>query len=105
MGIARIIALDLGKFKTVACVVDAAADRSHVFELQRSPVHQHFEVAAPHAPREVEDDHRVIAAGPDRHFSTVVGHVDAGQILRRCPDDSCIRVGGRCTSGENGDGE
>jgi transposase len=37
MGIRRIIALDLGKFKTVACVMNAA-DRSHVFEtIEMSP--------------------------------------------------------------------
>jgi hypothetical protein len=31
MGTHRIIALDLGKFKTVACVMNTA-DRGHVFE-------------------------------------------------------------------------
>ena len=37
MGLARIIALDLGKFKTVACVMNAV-DRSHVFEtIEMSP--------------------------------------------------------------------
>ena len=37
MGIHRIIALDLGKFKTVACVMNAA-DRGHVFEtIEMSP--------------------------------------------------------------------
>ena len=41
MGMRRIIALDLGKFKTVACVMDAA-DRSHVFEtIEMSPAAVH----------------------------------------------------------------
>jgi len=38
---ARIIALDLGKFKTVACVMNAV-DRSHVFEtIEMSPTAVH----------------------------------------------------------------
>jgi transposase len=41
MGLARIIALDLGKFKTVACVMNAI-DRSHVFEtIEMSPTAVH----------------------------------------------------------------
>jgi hypothetical protein len=41
MGSRRIIALDLGKFKTVACVMDAL-DRSHVFEtIEMSPASVH----------------------------------------------------------------
>ncbi len=41
MGMRRIIALDLGKFKTVACVMNAA-DRSHVFEtIEMSPATVH----------------------------------------------------------------
>ena len=41
MGIRRIIALDLGKFKTVACVMETA-DRSHVFEtIEMSPAAVH----------------------------------------------------------------
>ena len=48
MSIARIIALDLGKFKTVACVMNAA-DRSHVFEtIEMSPPAVH-DVLARHA--------------------------------------------------------
>src|SRR3954468_23018035 len=57
MGIRRIIALDLGKFKTVACVMNAA-DRGHVFEtIEMSPpaVHEllarHGATAAPHDTR------------------------------------------------------
>ncbi len=41
MSMARIIALDLGKFKTVACVMNAL-DRSHVFEtIEMSPTAVH----------------------------------------------------------------
>jgi len=41
MGMRRIIALDLGKFKTVACVMNAV-DRSHVFEtIEMSPTAVH----------------------------------------------------------------
>jgi transposase len=41
MGMTRIIALDLGKFNTVACVVNAV-DRSHVFEtIEMSPTAVH----------------------------------------------------------------
>jgi len=41
MGLHRIIALDLGKFKTVACVMNAV-DRSHVFEtIEMSPAAVH----------------------------------------------------------------
>ena len=41
MSISRIIALDLGKFKTVACVMNAL-DRSHVFEtIEMSPTAVH----------------------------------------------------------------
>ncbi len=41
MGTHRIIALDLGKFKTVACVMNAV-DRSHVFEtIEMSPAAVH----------------------------------------------------------------
>ena len=48
MGVRRIIALDLGKFKTVACVMDAA-DRSHVFEtVEMSPAAVH-DLLARHA--------------------------------------------------------
>jgi transposase len=48
MGLRRIIALDLGKFKTVACVMDAA-DRSHVFEtIEMSPTAVH-DLLARHA--------------------------------------------------------
>jgi len=48
MGYASIIALDLGKFKTVACVMDAA-DRSHVFEtIEMSPATLH-DLLARHA--------------------------------------------------------
>src|SRR3954467_14988223 len=48
MGMGRIIALDLGKFKTVACVMDAL-DRSHVFEtIEMSPASVH-ELLARHA--------------------------------------------------------
>ena len=48
MGIARIIALDLGKFKTVACVMDALT-RSHAFEtIEMSPAAVH-ELLARHA--------------------------------------------------------
>ena len=48
MGYAKIIALDLGKFKTVACVMNAA-DRSHVFEtIEMSPASVH-ELLARHA--------------------------------------------------------
>jgi len=44
----RIIALDLGKFKTVACVMNVA-DRSHVFEtIEMSPAAMH-ELLARHA--------------------------------------------------------
>ncbi len=48
MGMRRIIALDLGKFKTVACVMNAA-DRSHVFEtIEMSPAAVH-DLLARHA--------------------------------------------------------
>ena len=48
MGLRRIIALDLGKFKTVACVMDAL-DRSHVFEtIEMSPAAVH-DLLARHA--------------------------------------------------------
>ncbi len=48
MSIRRIIALDLGKFKTVACIMDTA-DRSHVFEtIAMSPTAVH-ELLARHA--------------------------------------------------------
>jgi transposase len=48
MGMRRIIALDLGKFKTVACVMDAA-DRSHAFEtIEMSPAAVH-DLLARHA--------------------------------------------------------
>ncbi len=48
MSMARIIALDLGKFKTVACVMNAL-DRSHVFEtIEMSPTAVH-ELLARHA--------------------------------------------------------
>jgi transposase len=48
MGIARIIALDLGKFKTVACVMNAV-DRTHVFEtIEMSPSAVH-DLLARHA--------------------------------------------------------
>ena len=48
MGFASIIALDLGKFKTVACVMNAA-DRSHVFEtIEMSPATLH-DLLARHA--------------------------------------------------------
>jgi len=48
MGLARIIALDLGKFKTVACVRNAV-DRSHVFEtIEMSPAAVH-DLLARHA--------------------------------------------------------
>jgi transposase len=41
MGFAKIIALDLGKFKTVACVMNAV-DRAHVFEtIEMSPTAVH----------------------------------------------------------------
>ena len=54
MGIARIIALDLGKFKTVACVMDAA-DRSHVFEtIEMSPAAVH-DLLARHAADDPRD--------------------------------------------------
>ena len=37
MGFAKIIALDLGKFKTVACVMDVST-RAHAFEtIEMSP--------------------------------------------------------------------
>jgi transposase len=53
MGLRRIIALDLGKFKTVACVMNAA-DRTHVFEtIEMSPQAVH-ELLARHA---TEDRH------------------------------------------------
>ena len=58
MGSARIIALDLGKFKTVACVMDAA-DRSHVFEtIEMSPAAVH-DLLARHA-TEVPTDTLVV---------------------------------------------
>src|SRR5688500_5448199 len=48
MGLRRIIALDLGKFKTVVCVMDAL-DRSHVFEtIEMSPAAVH-DLLARHA--------------------------------------------------------
>ena len=48
MGYSKIIALDLGKFKTVACVMNAA-DRSHVFEtIEMSPTAVH-DLLARHA--------------------------------------------------------
>ncbi len=48
MGTHRIIALDLGKFKTVACIMNAA-DRSHVFEsIEMSPQAVH-DLLARHA--------------------------------------------------------
>ena len=48
MGIARIIALDLGKFKTVACVMNAL-DRTHAFEtIEMSPAAVH-DLLARHA--------------------------------------------------------
>jgi transposase len=48
MGLRRIIALDLGKFKTVACVMNAL-DRSHVFEaIEMSPAAVH-DLLARHA--------------------------------------------------------
>ncbi len=48
MSMARIIALDLGKFKTVACVMNAL-DRSHVFEtIEMSPTAVH-DLLARHA--------------------------------------------------------
>ncbi len=48
MGMTKIIALDLGKFKTVACVMNVA-DRSHVFEtIEMSPAAVH-ELLARHA--------------------------------------------------------
>ena len=48
MGFASIIALDLGKFKTVACVMNAA-DRSHAFEtIEMSPATLH-DLLARHA--------------------------------------------------------
>jgi transposase len=48
MGLRRIIALDLGKFKTVACVMDAT-DRSHAFEtIEMSPAAVH-DLLARHA--------------------------------------------------------
>jgi len=41
MGFAKIIALDLGKFKTVACVMDVAS-RAHAFEtIEMSPADVH----------------------------------------------------------------
>src|SRR4051794_14271624 len=54
MGIRRIIALDLGKFKTVACVMNAA-DRGHVFEtIEMSPQAVH-ELLARHATTDPHD--------------------------------------------------
>src|SRR3954470_9009630 len=54
MGLRRIIALDLGKFKTVACVMNVA-DRSHVFEtLEMSPQAVH-ELLARHATEDRRD--------------------------------------------------
>ena len=48
MGMTKIIALDLGKFKTVACVMNVA-DRSHVFvTIEMSPAAVH-ELLARHA--------------------------------------------------------
>ena len=48
MGMTKIIALDLGKFKAVACVMNVA-DRSHVFEtIEMSPAAAH-ELLARHA--------------------------------------------------------
>ena len=41
MGFAKIIALDLGKFKTVCCVMDVAS-RAHAFEtIEMSPADVH----------------------------------------------------------------
>ena len=41
MGFATIIALDLGKFKTVCCVMDVAS-RAHAFEtIEMSPANVH----------------------------------------------------------------
>ena len=58
MGLRRIIALDLGKFKTVACVMDAL-DRSHVFEtIEMSPAAMHDLLA-----RHATDDPRVGVVG------------------------------------------
>ena len=46
MGYVTIIALDLGKFKTVACVMDVAT-RTHAFEtIDMSPDNVHDLVAA-----------------------------------------------------------
>ena len=54
MGMRRIIALDLGKFKTVACVMNAV-DRSHVFEtIEMSPTAVH-DLLARHATDPVGD--------------------------------------------------
>src|SRR4030095_8253411 len=48
MSVRRIIALDLGKFKTVACVMNAL-DRSHIFEtIEMSPAAVH-DLLARHA--------------------------------------------------------
>jgi len=54
MSIRRIIALDLGKFKTVSCVMDTA-DRAHVFEtVEMSPAAIH-DLLARHATSEARD--------------------------------------------------
>ena len=58
MSMARIIALDLGKFKTVACVMNAV-DRSHVFEtIEMSPTAVH-DLLARHATDPAGDTHVV----------------------------------------------
>jgi hypothetical protein len=54
MGSRRIIALDLGKFKTVACMMNAV-DRSHVFEtIEMSPTAVH-DLLTRHATDPAED--------------------------------------------------
>ena len=59
MGSLRIIALDLGKFKTVACVMNAA-DRGHVFEtIEMSPQAVH-DLLARHATADPRDTRVVL---------------------------------------------